>query len=270
MLFGGQRLVPGAPAPEVLGDTWTFDAGGWHDRHPADNPPGSVDPSMAYDPVTRTVLLYETGATQSLWSWNGSDWSQRRRAQLPPNMIATPLGVDPINRHLVALAPATEDLVGGLIGWAWDGRSWSPSWAAGPPAQPGGGLVWDPRSRSELYFDYPGGTSSCPSGSCSADTTGSRESQNWLWNGTAWRRMTVTAAPHPEVWLSTDEAIGSVVAVDSGGRLWMWTGSEWVVIANQDLHATAEAVAYDPARRGLVALTAEGTWLWTGSKWRRD
>jgi hypothetical protein len=57
-------------------------AGGliWTELDPAASPPARDNASMAYDPATKTVLLFDGGQCDSCggqtWSWNGTDWTR--------------------------------------------------------------------------------------------------------------------------------------------------------------------------------------------------
>ena len=69
VLFGGTTNI----AHVELGDTWTWDGTTWTQQHPATSPPHRLDASMAYDPATRTVVLFGGSSSRSTfgdtWTW---------------------------------------------------------------------------------------------------------------------------------------------------------------------------------------------------------
>ena len=80
VMFGGAPLTP----PKLpLPDSWEWDGGNWSTVATAAAP--AIDPGqraqMAYDPVTRTVILRTTSTsggvnTTHTWSFDGRQWGR--------------------------------------------------------------------------------------------------------------------------------------------------------------------------------------------------
>ena len=65
-------------------NTWLWDGSRWTLSHPQASPEPRFGASAAYDPRTRTVLLFggrlEPGTpVQDTWAWNGTTWGGARR-----------------------------------------------------------------------------------------------------------------------------------------------------------------------------------------------
>ena len=52
LLFGGANYGT------TFGDTWAFSRAGWTQLSPPVSPPAVSGPGMAYDPITKTVVLF--------------------------------------------------------------------------------------------------------------------------------------------------------------------------------------------------------------------
>jgi hypothetical protein len=124
VMFGGR----GSSGASLMGDTWEWDGSSWIPMSPAVSPTPRAGHTMAFDPVSGSVLLF--GGIQlggpivgDLWSWDGTNWSQLFPAHLPGArwhaVAATDLGTG----HVV--------LYGGFDGadlldtWTWDGTDWT-------------------------------------------------------------------------------------------------------------------------------------------------
>ena len=61
VLFGGTGLVKGKVGTTAAAETWAWDGSNWHEKHPLHAPAIGYEwqgPSMQFDPITRTVLLF--------------------------------------------------------------------------------------------------------------------------------------------------------------------------------------------------------------------
>ena len=110
VLFGGN--VCGSTGCNPSNDTWTWNGAAWTAQHPVTAPPARMGASMAYDPVSRTVLLFggqvcdNTGCywANDTWAWNGRNWNAlvpppprptvtvTPRATVQPTSTSTPIG----------------------------------------------------------------------------------------------------------------------------------------------------------------------------------
>jgi hypothetical protein len=93
---------------------------------------------MAYDPATRTVIMYggysdTAGRLTDTWSWNGTTWTQLHPPAAPG--VVSPAwqsAYDPAARQFIAYGgfPGNEQT------WAWTGHNWT---RLHPAASPGPG-----------------------------------------------------------------------------------------------------------------------------------
>jgi hypothetical protein len=93
------------PAPKRVGvttpATTTSPAGTptWTELHPPASPPARSDASMAYDPATRTMLLFGGHSDRypylgDTWSWNGTTWIKLSPSTSPLARIDAPMAYD--------------------------------------------------------------------------------------------------------------------------------------------------------------------------------
>jgi hypothetical protein len=86
VLFGGSTNARGSVGSS-LGDTWTWNGTTWTEQHPFPSPTTRWSASMAYDPATRSVVLFGGGTDSCLfnatWTWNGTKWTEHDPATSP-------------------------------------------------------------------------------------------------------------------------------------------------------------------------------------------
>jgi hypothetical protein len=87
ILFGGSSaFLPGT----TYGDTWSWRDGQWTQRFSATSPAPRMSAGMAYDPATRTIVLFggeNWGNGKVLgdtWTWDGVTWTQQFPPVSPP------------------------------------------------------------------------------------------------------------------------------------------------------------------------------------------
>jgi hypothetical protein len=246
LLFGGSTQA----TPQLAGDTWVWQATTWTELSPTHSPSPRTGAALAYDPATRSLVLFggvtTTGSrVADTWEWNGSDWTELTPADSPPPRAAAAMTFD----------PATEQMVmfGGYDGqsylgdtWLWDGTDWS---AATPTASP------SPRATTVAYDDdtsqlvlYGGGD-------------GTPLTDTWLWDGTTWTQAATTSAPDSsDGTLAFD--VDSQQLLDFGGDtsagfrngLWAWTGTDWMSVTATGAPTArfGDTLAYDSATSQLV------------------
>ena len=88
VLFGG---VGGLDGNQIFGDTWVWDGTAWTDVTTATSPIPRYSPTLAYDEVRQTTLLYggcsgeyATAAYAETWGWDGTTWTLRANAGASP------------------------------------------------------------------------------------------------------------------------------------------------------------------------------------------
>ena len=224
LLFGGGATTqPPRPVSVDQSDTWTWDGRAWT-QHQTQHVPmltASWLTAMAYDPISRMVLLYGHTATDyamQTWGWNGSDWIQLHPATDPgidmPMMVSTA-------DHAVLLG------VGARIGgryftqtWNWDGTDWKQlSPQANLPADQFA-VAFDEQHNRVVAVDGGNG-----------DT--------WTWDGATWTRQLPgkgVAFPSGMGYMVYFSALHEVISwgdqYNAGnGELWAWDGSTWTLLA---------------------------------------
>jgi hypothetical protein len=194
LLFGGEDSNR-----NPLGDTWLWDGVTWVQQFPAVSPPArDGNQSMAYDPITGTVVMFGGLSTAGggyggtplgdTWEWNGrtKTWTQLFPATSPPPRRA-PLAYDALTGTVV--------LFGGDNGagdccniyyndtWTWNGVTWTKqSPAVSPSPRTEHALAYDPSLGLVVMY---GGYSTPSQG---LDDT-------WAWTGATWRQLNLIGEP---------------------------------------------------------------------------
>jgi hypothetical protein len=223
-----------------LTDTWEWSGSKWVRRTTADAPPETQAGfgSMAYDPVTHLVLLFQWGHTSQsqwvnqTWTWDGKDWKLWQTAHTPL-LIGGTLVFD---GHRLILVGDTSDGDRSET-WGWDGSDWSllssavSRGFASPPA------ALDTRKGGVVTF-----------GGGPGDDT-------WLWNGSDWTRahpkQSPDGTPQPLVY---DEALQRVVGFAGVGQItgiYEWTGTDWIAVGSGSRPAIAAGRAVVPPAQAI-------------------
>ncbi len=286
-----------APAPKGASVTTpaaaTSPAGtpAWTELHPPATPPArGGGGSRAYDPATRTMLLFSGQSDRypvypgETWSWNGTTWTELHPPASPPARADAPIAYDAATRTVLLFGG--EGMIsageyGGLSDmWSWNGTTWT---KLSPPASPGGSdddsMAYDPATATVLLFR---------DGCCGS------AGQTWSWNGTTWSRLTPPVSPpHSDgSSMAYDPATATVLLLlgydYSPDQTWSWNGTTW-----SRLTPTASppvdngwSMAYDPATATVLlfggissdpstasamspAIALGGTWSWNGTTWTK-
>jgi hypothetical protein len=207
----------------IPGGTWTWDGQSWHGSSTAPPQRGTNDAAvMAYDPGSRSVLLYlvPQGSSGQTWSWDGTAWSELH-PRTTPDVVNGSLAFD--GRRLLLFGTPSGQVQGQYVTqtWAWDGTDWSPlAPAVRLPVANGAAAAYDQaRGRLVVYLDYPSGP------------------ETWLWDGASWSRVHPQHQPPArfgatawydsrtrEVALYGGTELGTTTA---RGDIWAWNGSDW-------------------------------------------
>ncbi|HEV7466637.1 MAG TPA: hypothetical protein VGP96_10055 [Candidatus Dormibacteraeota bacterium] len=206
----------------------------------------------------------------------------------PPARAFAAAGYDPVRGEVVLFGgrAAENRLLGDT--WTWDGAAWQHRHPTrSPPPRKAAAMAWDPSSGRLLLFGGEGSTAPGLPEASLRDT--------WAWDGSGWSRLRPALSPPGRLGagtaaLATDEAAGQLLLVSDGGprgsscalSTWRWTGAGWAELApaTPPRSALSGRLAYDPAARGLVLVTAMPTasacggvaataavWTWDGSGW---
>jgi len=198
----GQIVLFGGESGETYGGTnrtWVWDGNNWRQMQPAVSPPARFGHAMAYDSVSKTVVLFggtgDYGDTNDTWTWDGANWTQ-----LPSS--ASPLAR---SGHAMAFDATRGEIV--LFGgfhyegtpiwfsdtWVWDANGWRQRFSASPPAARSGHLLaYHPALRSVVMIGGSGGK----------EVTGNGWNYDfrreiWMWSGETWVQQFPENQPGP-------------------------------------------------------------------------
>jgi hypothetical protein len=272
VLFGGVGNYP---------NTWLWDGSRWTLAHPQASPAGRFGAAEAYDPQTKTVMLFggrlEPGTpVHDTWAWNGTTWGALDSgAGGPPPGEGSDMAWDPATNQMILLTRS------GVISspaatWIWAGDHWiKPVGGSLPAGATYSPMGFDPLSNSLLAVGCCVGP---PPATGAVNTT-------WRWNGATWTLLpTSSHAPINGSTLALDPAIGRLVlcACDAAANadLNAWNGSEWDALAGSRLPVGGgvEITDYDRSRLLLFGsgtsqpLTGQAPvelWQLTGPSWSR-
>lgn len=261
--------------------TWLWNGTAWTLAHPKSSPAGRFGASAAYDPQTRTVMLFggrlEPGLpVHDTWAWNGTTWGALDSgAGGPPPGEGSDMAWDPAINQMVLLTRS------GVISspaatWIWAGNHWiEPAGGSLPPGATYSPMGFDPVTKSLLAVGCCVGP---PPATGAASTT-------WMWNGATWTLLpTPVHAPSDGSTMALYPASERLVlcACDSpaGADLSAWRGNVWDPLpgGRVPLAGGVEITDYDRNQLLLVAsgpaqaVTGQGPvelWRWTGSSWSR-
>jgi hypothetical protein len=207
----------------IPGSTWTWDGRSWHESSTAPPQRGTNDmAAMAYDPGSRSVLLYlvPQGGSAQTWRWDGATWTEFHPGTTP-DVVTGSLAFD--GSGLLLVGTPFGQVEGQYVTrmWAWDGTDWSLlAPAARLPVAASLAAAYDQADgRLVVYLDYPTGP------------------ETWLWDGATWSRAhplhqpparsgaTAWYDPHTrEVALYGGTTTGTTGAL---GDIWAWDGTDW-------------------------------------------
>jgi hypothetical protein len=168
LLFGGSGLLSAGLSAYRggyggLSDMWSWNGTTWTSLSPAGNPgPDNLDSdSMAYDPATKTVLLFDGGQCDSCggqtWSWNGTNWTRLSSPASPPAGGEWSMAYDSATATVLLFGGTSS---GGAVvvpideTWSWNGTAWTRlSPATSPVWLEGASMAYDPATKALLLAD---------------------------------------------------------------------------------------------------------------------
>jgi hypothetical protein len=183
VLFGGSGQDENYQ-PVFHGDTWEWNGEDWLEVSTTFGPPARQAPSMFYDPLRETVVMYggyaidpytwENIFLDDAWEWDGKAWRQIAFDQ-PRRNSASVIVFDPI-RQLPLLMDGE-----GL--WFWQEALWvQPNYSTSPSGRWGSQMVFDPANQQlVLYGGYK-------------DTDVFEDT--WVYDGRTWQQI-ITKSPPP-------------------------------------------------------------------------
>jgi hypothetical protein len=240
-------------------NTWLWDGATWTLAHPQVSPGGRFGASEAYDPQTKTVMLFggrtEPGLpVHDTWAWNGSTWVPLDSgAGGPQPGEGSDMAWDSAVMQMVLLTRS------GVISdpaetWIWAGTHWTRPADAALPAGASYSPMWfDPATHSLLAVGCCVGP---PPSTGATNTT-------WRWNGGMWTLLATPAhSPVAGSTMALDPAIDRLVLCSCGEpavpgtALTVWDGTDWAALPAGRLPVTDGTEITDSDRGELLLVGA--------------
>jgi len=249
----------------------------WVQLSPAHSPSPRYWPAMAYDPVSRQLLLFggmtASGTINDTWLFDGTDWTQLQTSSAPLPRYGAAMQFDRVIRKLV-LFGGTRSSDGFTFSdtWLWDGAS--RTWTKTAPVHHPQALV-GPMG----FTDPAGGHFAFFGGEIKA---GPYSDNTYRWTGTDWTKLNPRLRPQARAFgsLALDHDRNIVVLYGGlpqnvGYNTWIWDGTNWTeqTDAAQPPYTIFSAAAYDRAIQQVVTFGGSSgfnhnlTWGWDGSNW---
>ncbi|MGH9171148.1 MAG: hypothetical protein ACRD0Z_09795 [Acidimicrobiales bacterium] len=228
LVYGGQS-ADGATGV-ALGGTWLWTKGHWEEEHGAVHPPPLSGATMAYDPITKSVVLYG-GSTNLItgsdatWVWSNGRWSQQVGVN-PPDISSPALSAySGVNRGIILF----EANVSGGSGqtWLWRAGDWRRLTVKSTPPVSLARMTADPSTGEPLLFT--GGLDILP--------PPYEPAQSWIWTGSSWHRVSTPPNLRETAFFDTayDPLLSGILLV--GGApietnvalttAWLWRKGSW-------------------------------------------
>jgi len=168
----------------------------WKKLAPATAPKARAYAAMAYDPVSKKVVLFggydSIGADlNDTWTFDGTTWNKVKTAVAPSARRFVTMAFDKRSNRLVMFGGVNAQQVLRDT-WVWDGAT--STWAkvkmkTSPPAGSGAMLFTDPHTGNAMMF---GGFN--PRNKVPAYHT------TWRFTGTGWQKLHPKTIPIPRGW----------------------------------------------------------------------
>jgi hypothetical protein len=264
-------------------NTWLWDGSTWTLAHPVVSPAGRFGASAAYDPETKTVLLFggriEPGTpVHDTWAWNGTTWLDLDSgAGGPEPGEGSDMAWDAASHQMVLVTGSGVISDPGAT-WVWDGTHWNHPDDADLPAGAFYSPMWfDPVTQSLLAVACCVGP---PPATGAVNTT-------WRWDATRWTLLPTPAhSPIDGTTMALDPTLNRLVLCSCGvttgqeHELLVWDGKAWTSVSSAPLPFEGGTEVTDSDRHALLLVgpppvtTGSGVlpvqvWSLSGSAWRQ-
>lgn len=277
--------TPPASTPGPIGDTWTWDGGGWH-RLAVSGPTPRYLAALAYDSDHKSYVLFgghtAKGISDETWAWDGKSWKALSPPHRPPPRMDAAMAYDPAHHVVVLYGGLIPDQSEGSQAddtWTWDGTDWTEA-DAGPGAP---GYRQGPRSVTTsdgliLFGGRIGNTK--------------YYGDAWSWNGKNWYRVDKDPKPPGRgaaavAWNPVDSSVfvfsGTGLKAGAGpGNLgdllrdaWVLSSGTWTQLKGSGPPplANSNGMWDSQGKRALVMLgmpcpnPSDAAWAWDGAAW---
>ncbi len=253
----------------------------WAPRFPSTSPPARNNQAMAFDPESRTVVVfggYGLGTCGTFcddtWTFNGKTWTKRFASHPPLGRNSAAMAFDERSQRVILFGGNGQS---GFLGdtWALNEDGWHQLHPAVSPAA---------RGYIQMAYDDATGTIVLFGGQGSAGTLG----DTWIWKSGAWTQGHPANSPSPryEYSMAYNAASKKVVlfgGIDGSGAFsdetWSWDGNNWTrqLSSNAPSPRAGAAMGYDSTTHSSFlfggfsftpSLNVLGdTWTWNGRTW---
>jgi len=251
----------------------------WVQLSIATPPPARYAGSIAFDPVSRKIVLFggkgNSGLMNDTWLFDGTNWTQVQTPAAPGPRYGASLAFDKATQKLVLFGGVQSLNVFYSDTWLWDGAT--QTWAQATPVHSPPGLngameFTDPRSGRVMLF---GGLLA----------QGAQQDTNYRWTGTTWKILRLNPRPQARAFADVSPDFANHSIVLHGGfsspldtdNTWVWDGAVWALQSPpaQPPFTNFSSSGYDAALKSVVIFggLANGyehniTWSWDGSTWQ--
>lgn len=198
ILFGGLN-DRGDPTSNA---TWTWNGSDWVELKPPVSPGARAYHSMAYNPISKRIMLFggygdrsqENWLYNDTWEWDGANWVRLQPAAAPPGRQFAAMAFDEARKEMVLFGGSIEANTRGVFSylddtWVWDGRTWARRAAAspGPSGRRMAHMAFDPQLGKLVMV---GGTNSYAAEAATPGTIYLKYLEEmWTWDGTQWVQL---------------------------------------------------------------------------------
>lgn len=258
----GSTVLFGGNSSGVLGDTWIFSSGSWAPAFSSPAPPARFGGGLVYDAAMSELVLFggqaliggsATGPSEFLndtWVLNATGWHQLHPAHAPSSRADFAMAYDAADAEVLLFGG------GGGIGiphsrwtlyndtWTFQNGQWSnitSTVGSAPSPRIDTSAVFDP---TDGYVLLAGGASGGPT---LLDPCGFTLSDQWVFSGGHWSKLTVTGTAPPagagSLWFDSStsttyyfEEQENLTAVGEGCRavvddVWSYAHGNWTLLA---------------------------------------
>ncbi|HEX3746262.1 MAG TPA: putative Ig domain-containing protein [Bryobacteraceae bacterium] len=274
VLFGGDD---GATPANPLQDTWVWDGTGWAQFIGNAHPTPRSNPSSAWDPVRRRVVLFGGGGMNDTWLYMTGSWTQEVTTTSPTGRFYGSMVYDTQHAQAVLFGGQSTTSTSSALADTWAlGYSYSQNWMqmnqANAPLSPAArtGASAAPFSGEIVMFGGYDGTAN--------------RAETWVWGGNEWGQLSSSGPTARNGASMTYDAVdgklllfGGESGISGNGLLqdtWLFDGLYWNPVPTNASPTARDgaAMAYDGADQYVLLFggfggTGDDTWTYKSATW---
>ena len=285
VLFGGHHgsgFSSGAVvnSERFLSDTWEWDGKIWKARASLHRPRARAGHSMAYDAVSKRVILFGGADGQKMlgdtWAWDGQDWQQLKPRTSPAARFLHDMASDPLRGRIVLFGGSLA--YSGAFGrgfspqrdtWEWNGSDWTQKKSKTVPVQ---------RAWHTMALDKKRGRVVMFGGNQS--TFVPAPNLTWEWDGKDWKSHSGNPGfgrPGQGATMAADPKTGELMLLQFVPRSlvqWVWRNLLWQKVnvplpTDNKFRGDTEIVLDEANKRIVLFASTRNTWTWDGASWKK-